>query len=722
MVKYWQHTPPYFCSVNASTSSILLRNISTPFNGVNALVVGCLGVAYAIHADTRLLLDALGIFTVVLSNTLIAIVQEIRAHAALERIVVATLPPKTAIRVGDVLEIRRGSVLEADGSVLQAEGCEMDQSLLTGESAPFQISAGHHVHAGTVCVAGYARIEVTATGADTAAHKIEVLGRTINVSLSPLQRRVNKIFVVSFLAALLLAIVDVAFHFGTAFTSVDHIRRTATLVLGVIPEGLVFFSTITMTMGLVRIARHGVVVQRLSALEAFASVNTVCLDKTGTLTTNTVALERIVPIANTSERECRGLLGSYVCSFSGNEGSLAEAIRLATPNSTAFDVESAEPFSSERKRSSITTTSGVVYTLCAVPPSYAHVLAQHHVAHKRCLLFLADTQPLCVLVFHDPLRAESADTLQQFRDMGIQTTILTGDTESATADILQQLNASETPAYTRCTPEFKREFVAQLKSIAPVAMVGDGVNDLPALREATVGIALHNAAPATKLVADVVLEKSTFAAFPEMIGEGRATIRTILSVAKLFLAKNVVLTWHYIVVLCGFGAYPWTPRRGALLSVVTVALPSIYLAIHAPSRGKTPRFFVELFLFVASIGAACIVGASLAPMLVTAIPPDEAVLFATLGAMSAAFCLVDQMTLHQRAWAAALGVSTIILVAVFADVVGFVPFLAPVAAFYEIDTLTTPVPLALGAAAIGCMCSILMYTAYTLFHTRIVRT
>ncbi|MEY3385797.1 MAG: hypothetical protein RIR53_608, partial [Bacteroidota bacterium] len=275
---------------------IVVQNAFTLFNIVNAIVVGLLTVAYISTRDARLVWDSLGVMTVVVANTLLAIVQEIRAHRALERAVILRRTPVTITRngatlivqpddvvVGDIISLKRGEAVPADGRVLTCRGAELDASLMTGESDPHPLAVDDTVPSGSWCVAGSFTMLVTATGINTQAAHIEAIAQRVDLSPSPLQRKVNILFTSSFILALILAAIDVAMTGTSMLTDVDSMRRVATLVLGMIPEGLVFFSTITFVTGIIRMARLGVTVQKLAALEGLANADVVCFDKTGTL-------------------------------------------------------------------------------------------------------------------------------------------------------------------------------------------------------------------------------------------------------------------------------------------------------------------------------------------------------------------------------------------------------------------------------------------------------
>lgn len=668
--------------MSKTLGTIALENTLTPFNLVNVVLVAGLYAVYLLNDDVRLALDSVGIVTVILANTAIAIGQEWRAHRTLEKAVLSV--KRADVQIEDILTITRGDVVPADGVVISTDECELDTSLLTGETHLYSLSVDDVVHAGTFCVSGKATIRVTAIGHDTMAQRIEATAKRVDLTASPLQRTVNKIFEWSFVLALILAVLDVSLGAANILHDVDRVRRVATLLLGLIPEGLVFFTTITLTLGLIRIAQRGVVVQKLAALESFSRVGVVCFDKTGTLTMNVLRIERVLPFTDVDEESCRGLLGAFSRSI-GDEGQVIDALNTLTPNPRVFSVQQRVSFSSSRKYSALRTSNGIWYTLGAgsavLSPEHPQweelgILASNAgIDEMRTLVFARSSsgaeemtgtgmEPLCWIAMDDAIRPESAETIDLFDALGIRMMILTGDAPGPVRSLLRRLGREHAniTVRSRLTPEDKQEIVRSLRRTDHVVMIGDGVNDLPAIKEASVGIAMQGSAPVTKLVADVVLEKATFAEFPEMIAEGRAAIRTVLSVAKLFLAKNVVLVAMNALATLSIAPYPLTPRRGALLSIISVGIPSMFLAATARVRTTTSSFVRELIIFVSVAGCSAVASALLvAQIQAAAIDLYDQMLFAFLGSLCWSFIVVDDLPRSTRVWAGVVGFASLAL-------------------------------------------------------------
>ncbi len=633
--------------------ALVLRNLVTPFNLLNAAIIGGLFWLYFWFDDDRLLLDSIGVTTVVVINTAISIVQEWRAKLALERIVLeqqrsATIirdgaevsVDRSEVRTGDLLVVRRGSAIIVDGVVVEATHLEIESSFITGESAPELVDVGDEILSGSVCVSGYGLYRATRVGDEHTVAQISDLARRYEFTPSPLQRTINQIFEFSFAAAVVLALADVLLNVQ-AIADVDLVRRIATLLLGLIPEGLVFFTTITLTLGVYRISKLGVFVQKLNAVESFATVDTVCMDKTGTITENRLVVHSVIPF-DEGGLDMRPVAKAY--------GIGTQDMDQVTKALAAIDVAPASihwqktiPFSSARKWSAQQSSTGEWIVLGApdvlVPKPLTNKLTavthKHDLEHYRLLTLgtasaveddsLAEFRPLCLIALDDAIRPESRRTFELFDEAGIDVKILTGDAPGATIAALKAIGRTVTiqeivrgpelaemdtevrheqimrgRVFARLRPEQKREIIKVLqKRKRHVAMVGDGVNDLPAIKEAHVGIAVAKSAEATKEIADIVLEKQTFDVFPDIVEEGRTTIRTVLNVGQLYIGKNLMLLAISALTTLTAIPYPLTPRRGALLSVVGVGLPAMILAASSRINAPVRQFIRSMLVFTA---------------------------------------------------------------------------------------------------------------------------
>ena len=621
------------------TREIVLSNTLTVFNAVNAGIIALLYAALQYTGDSRLLWDGLGVGISSVINTAMSIVQEYRAHKALEKISVhVSLPAKVlragtiehsevdTLKPGDVVRVMRGDVVPADGTVISTVDCQLDTSMLTGESEPFAVNVGSSISGGSFCVSGQLDVQLTADRAHSLSGRIESHAQKLDLTPSPLQKNVNAIFVWSFAIAGVFAVADLLRNPSSMLQDVDSIRRAATLVLGLIPESLILLSTITFIIGTIRIRKLGIIVQRLAALESFSQATDVCFDKTGTLTTNELEVDAIISLGADSLEVVRHDLHAFATALT-DESQIMRALRARSPFTESRSVLRQTSFSSITKFSALhfdgdeaTLVLGAPEVVCtpAHPlwKSMQNTLAAANKLHHRSVVLARShdhdnpcgvhTEPLCWVVFNDTLRHDAQSTIAMFHAMNITTHLLTGDKQDTAEAVVAHLGIppSMMSIHARCTPEDKYEIVHDLCSRGHVIMIGDGINDIPALRRADVGVAPSQSSPATKLVADIVLEQGGFADFPAMIDEGRTAVRTVLTVSTMFLVKNALL------VLLTLGSwllampYVLSPRRGALLSIIGIVVPSICASLW-PQRGiATTRFFAELWqtMIVGTLG------------------------------------------------------------------------------------------------------------------------
>ena len=538
---------------------------------------------------------------------------------------------------GDEIIISRGSQILVDGVLTESEHCEIESSFITGESVPEFKEVGEEVLSGSVCVAGKGAYKATRVGDESTVAQITSMARKYEFTPSPLQRSINRIFEVSFAGAVVLALIDVGLHLSF-LQDVDLVRRVATLLLGLIPEGLVFFTTITLTLGVYRISQMGVFVQKLNAVESFSTIDTICMDKTGTITENRQTVHSVTALVN--ETDYRPLLRSYAHA-TGEQDQVTQALLKMETLDQEDSWDRVKPFSSQRKWSAQHMEGGSWYVLGAPEVlvrddehkyRLQRTVTEHELEYYRTLVFGTATsvdddvngfEPLCLIALDDAVRPESARTFDMFDESGVDIRIVTGDAPGAVISALKAIHREvdphsiilgpeldrlrgkekaevieKTKLFARLKPVQKREIVKSLqKRRHHVAMVGDGVNDLPGIKEAHIGIAVGKSAEATKEVADIVLEKQTFDVFPDIIREGRRTIRTVLNVGQLYIGKNLLLLALSALTAVMSIPYPLTPRRGALLSVIGVGIPAMILAARSKIDFVVKAFIRELLIF-----------------------------------------------------------------------------------------------------------------------------
>ena len=677
-------TNEYRERTSRSAAQILRANVFTIFNGI-------LGVALVLVLALGHWADALFGF-VLLLNTATGTLAEIRAKRALDRLAVLETPRAVVLRDGtetevavgevvidDVVRLRAGQQVPADGEVLISDGLEIDESILTGESRPVRPVSGAQVMSGTTVTAGTGLFRTTAVGGDAYAHRLAREARRYSLVVSELQAGTNRVLHwISWVivpVALVLVWSQLRLSGSIAETWSSGAWRHAVVagiagVVSMVPQGLVLLTSVNFATASLSLARRNVLVQELPAVEVLARVDTLCLDKTGTITTGRIRLGEVQgPDGDQAPSEVLSALA--LLSTVGEANATADAIREGLSNlrglgeqglkdarepgntGSSADVESV-PFSSRRKWSAVRDRSGTTWVLGA--PEI--VLAGHSesvldrarqiAAQGVRVVALARSgspwrsapgeddprlpdhlEAAGIVILTEEIRPDAAETLAYFRQQGVDAKVISGDSPETVAAVARQagvtapgggelvaLDARTLPAGAggghetdedlgrladavegasvlgRVTPEQKRALVRALKSRGHVvAMTGDGVNDALALKDADLGIAMGNGAPATKAVARLVLLKGEFSALPGVVAQGRRVMANTERIASLFLAKTIYASLIAVVVSAMAVAYPFLPRQFTVVSSLTIGIPAFVLAL-APSNQRYRQGFL----------------------------------------------------------------------------------------------------------------------------------
>jgi len=677
-------TNEYRERTSRSAAQILRANVFTIFNGI-------LGVALVLVLALGHWADALFGF-VLLLNTATGTLAEIRAKRALDRLAVLETPRAVVLRDGaetevavgevvidDVVRLRAGQQVPADGEVLISDGLEIDESILTGESRPVRPVSGAQVMSGTTVTAGTGLFRTTAVGGDAYAHRLAREARRYSLVVSELQAGTNRVLHwISWVivpVALVLVWSQLRLSGSIAETWSSGAWRHAVVagiagVVSMVPQGLVLLTSVNFATASLSLARRNVLVQELPAVEVLARVDTLCLDKTGTITTGRIRLGEVQgPDGDQAPSEVLSALA--LLSTVGEANATADAIREGLSDlkglgeqglkdarepgnaGSSADVESV-PFSSRRKWSAVRDRSGTTWVLGA--PEI--VLAGHSesvldrarqiAAQGVRVVALARSgspwgsapgeddprlpdhlEAAGIVILTEEIRPDAAETLAYFRQQGVDAKVISGDSPETVAAVARQagvtapgggelvaLDARTLPAGAggghetdedlerladavegasvlgRVTPEQKRALVRALKSRGHVvAMTGDGVNDALALKDADLGIAMGNGAPATKAVARLVLLKGEFSALPGVVAQGRRVMANTERIASLFLAKTIYASLIAVVVSAMAVAYPFLPRQFTVVSSLTIGIPAFVLAL-APSNQRYRQGFL----------------------------------------------------------------------------------------------------------------------------------
>ncbi len=670
----------------ADYRALVARNLFTLFN---ALVVPA-AVALFLLGDYR---GAWAVSGMAVVNTALGLAQEVRAKRHLDKLAILSETQVRVLRDGETRSVPAGDVVlddhvllapgepvVADGAVLAGRFLEVDEALLTGESDPVPRRAGDCLLSGSFCVAGEGAYRATNVGGEAFAQRTAAEARRYRHNASPLQRTVDRLITLLTALALALCAFYVVLYFGGARAQDELWRRIAATVTSMVPQGLVLMTTLAFTLGAVRMSARGAVVQRLNAVESMASVDVLCMDKTGTLTTGRLTLDRLHVLAETDEEVGRRLRLFAWASADGRNKSV-QALRAAlgpVPADLPFDLTDQVPFKSQNRYSAARVRSGTEERVLALgafealrPLLDAATTDKAEALWKsllptglRLLLFAeADAtpapfggslegfrlRPLALAALSDELRPEAGAVLESLAAQGIGFKILSGDNPETvratvrplrlplarepvvTGDELEKVPdraalVAARGVFGRVAPRQKLEIVRVLQSQGRrVAMIGDGINDILPIKRADLGIAMGEGSLATKTVAGLVLESNSFALLPATLDEGRTIVRNVRRAAKLFLLKNVYTLLLIVAALGVFDLpFPYLPQQVTLLNALTIGVPAflIMLGRHpsgAPIRGD---FLADVAWFAGSTGA--VMGAAgLAAFLVAARRYDD---------------------------------------------------------------------------------------------------
>ena len=628
-----------------SVPEILRANILTRFN----LILGVLLAVVLVWGEPQ---DAL--FGVVLvSNALIGIGQELRAKRTLDRLAVLSAPRVRVIRDGvprdlaveelvadDLVDLRAGDQLVADGVVRDSASLQADESLLTGESEPVDKRAGDQLLSGSFVVAGSGGYQATGVGAEAYARKLAAQARRFTLVRSELMVGINQILRYVTWAIPPVAVLLVLSQLHTHQTAGEGATSTVAALVGMVPQGLVLLTSIAFGAAAVTLARQRVLVQQLPAVEGLARVDVVCLDKTGTLTDGTIAFDSLIRLDDQAPAEAA--LGALADDQAGNATLAAIGQAFPPPGWVRQD---GVPFSSARKWSAASFAGHGAWVLGApemvLPASPDGLLprAADLAASGRRVLALAHAdgplngqglppglRAVALIMLAERLRSDAAQTIAYFAAQGVAVKVISGDsphTVSAVAkragvpragDPIDARDLPEDPGALgalleersvigRVTPHQKESMVKALQARGhTVAMTGDGVNDVLALKLADIGVAMGSGAPATKAVAELVLLDNRFATLPGVVAEGRRVTANIERVANLFITKTVWATLLAVAAGAALMPYPFLPRHLTIIDTLAIGVPAFFLALAPNRRRYLPGFVSRVLRFAGPAG------------------------------------------------------------------------------------------------------------------------
>jgi cation-transporting P-type ATPase E len=633
-----------------TVGQILRANLLTRFN----LLLGSLLAVILVVGPLQ---DAL-FGLVIVANTVVGVVQELRAKRTLDHLEVLNAPKARVVRDGrveeltvdqvvldDLLEAAAGDQVVVDGEVTEAAGLEVDESLVTGEVEPTAKQPGEKILSGSFVAAGGGRYRATRVGREAYAARLAEEARRFTLASSELRAGVDRI-----LKYVTWALVPTAaLLFFSQLRQEQGIRPglsgAVAGTVAMIPEGLVLLTSVAFAVGVVRLGRRKVLVRELPAVETLARVDVVCFDKTGTITAGDLAVQELVP-QDGSAAAAAAALGALAAS-DPNPNATLRAIRQAFPAPEGWRPEATARFSSARKWSGAAFAGRGAFVLGApevlLPTGRGELLrrAEEIATQGRRVVLLAalpalvdgdrppdGAVPQAMVVIGDRVRDDAPATIAWFSEEGVRVKVVSGDHPRTVAAIAGRVGVpgADVPVdartlpgdqaeladlvearsvFGRVVPEQKQAMVQALGARGHVvAMTGDGVNDVLALKDADLGIAMGSGSAASRAVAELVLLDGRFATLPAVMAEGRRVIANIERVAKVFVTKTVYATVLALSVGVAGLAFPFLPRHLTLISSLTIGIPGFFLALEPNTQRSSPGFVRRTLAFAVPAGIA----------------------------------------------------------------------------------------------------------------------
>ena len=652
-----------------TVAEIVRANVFTRFNAL-------LGVLLAVMLVVGPIQDAM-FGMVLIANTFIGIVQELRAKRTLDRLAVLTAPKARIVRGGqvqemavsevvldDVLELQPGDQVVVDGEILDVQNLEVDESLLSGESEPVDKRPGDEVLSGSFVAAGGGRYRATRVGREAYAAQLAEEARRFTLTRSELRAGIDKILrIVTWLMIPTGALVLIS-QLRSDSSVHDAILGAVAATVAMVPEGLVLLTSVAFAVGVVRLARRRVLVQEMPAVEVLARVDVVCVDKTGTLTEGHLAVDD-VEVLGAGEDHAEAL--AALAASDAHPNATLHAIGEAFSDMPAgWLVTATVPFSSARKWSAAAFDGHGTWVLGAPDILLVNVHPAPEQAQERAgqlaeagwrVVLLArserslagqelpdDLVPVALVILGDRIRETAAETLRYFASQGVTVKVISGDNPKTVATIAGSLGLEDASnavdartlpedptalaealesnaVFGRVTPQQKRAMVEALRSKGHVvAMTGDGVNDVLALKDADLGIAMGSGSSATRAVAQLVLLDSSFDALPAVVGEGRRVLGNIERTSNLYLTKTVYSMLLALAVGVFGRPFPFLPRQLTLIGALTIGIPSFFLALAPNADRARPGFLNRVLKFTVPAGTLAAVATFLAYELASSEP------------------------------------------------------------------------------------------------------
>ncbi len=622
-----------------SIKRIVLENLITPFNILNFI----LAILILIVGSYKNLL----FMGVIICNIFIGTVQEIRAKKTIDKLSLIAEPKAHVIRNGikqeiaihdivmdDITFLGAGNQVCSDAVVIEGE-CEVNESLLTGESEPVLKQPGDHLLSGSFIISGNCHARVEHVGKDNYAAQITDNAKYVKKPNSEIMQWTNRI--IKYIGFTLIP-VGIALFCKQVFISHqgfnEAIVGVVAALIGMIPEGLILLTSVVFAVSVIRLSQHKTLVQELYCIETLARVDVLCLDKTGTITEGTMEVTDVLPLHNTTNEELKVALGSLIHALEDDNPTF-NAVKSYCTQYDKLTCNHIVPFSSARKWSGASFDENGSYIFGATEfiltdtSPYQKIIEEHSEKGQRVLMLAhsphqiqdkelpEEIHPMAFLFISDKIRAEAPDTLAYFAEQGVDIKIISGDNAITVANIAkksglktaeQYVDATtlQTPedikeaaqkysVFGRVTPQQKLDLVKALKEQGhTVAMTGDGVNDVLALKESDCSIAMASGSDAARTVSQLVLLDSNFASMPRILKEGRRSINNLQRSSSLFLTKTIFSTINAILFIFLHFDYPFQPIHLTLISALTIGAPSFILALEPNKERVKGKYIVNV--------------------------------------------------------------------------------------------------------------------------------
>ena len=607
-----------------TAKEIVLSNTITLFNILN--------ISLAILVLTTGSIQNITFIGTAIFNTIIAIYQELKAKKTLDNIRVTNQEKVTVVRdgkkeeiskeeivLGDTIYLSSGDNILVDLEVLKSSSLEVDESIITGESNAIQKRKDDKILSGSIVTSGTAYAKVISLSKDSYASSLVKDAASVKDNTSYLQNTINKILkIITFLIIPVGILLFISQYFYSKQSYSGAILSTVAGIIGMIPEGLVLLTSIALTAGVVKMAKKKVLIQKLHGIEILSCTDVLCLDKTGTITDGTMEVVDTVILNNKIN------IDDIIANINTEEGNNATDIALKKKYGIKnnLNVTDRTAFSSSKK-CSITQIDGTKYYLGALEyitdkklTDYTE-LTKYILKGYRIITLASGNTNIKVdafIILKDNVRENAKDTLNYFKQQDVEIKIISGDNPVTVSNILRQLEfdgydrfiegkdlpkdynelvkvVKEITIFGRMTPSQKQIVIKALKENNTVSMIGDGVNDILALKEADCGIALGSGVQAAKSVSEVVLTNNDFSTLPGIVNEGRRVVNNIERVASMYLIKTTYSLLLSLVSIILAYEYPFYPIQLSLISAICVGIPSFFLALE-PNYNKVGKDFI----------------------------------------------------------------------------------------------------------------------------------